>query len=469
MQQEALAALRRTREQGQGRALVVLATGLGKTWLAAFDYAQLADEIASRPRLLFVAHRRELLRQAAHTYRRLLRQRGDRARIGWFLEDESDLDAPLVFASVAKLARPANLERLRAQRFDYVVIDEVHHAAANSYRRIVAALDARFLLGLTATPDRADAADILGLFDDHLAFSADLSAGIELGRLVPFRYFGLRDDIDYENIPWRNRRWDPELLAAAAQTEQRMQTLWTAWNAHPGVRTLVFCCSIAHAQYVKAWLRERAVRVHAVFAAEGSDEREATLAALDGGDLDAMCAVDLFNEGIDVPAIDRVVMLRPTESGVVFLQQLGRGLRAHAGKASLTVIDFVGNDRVFLGRLQKLLSLCSPEPQRALQKLLAEPALELPAGCAIELELVVKDMLQRFYRSGGADEVERAYRQLRSTRGERPSAGELQRWTICLAQSRYGTAAGLSSCEERAISMKRRSGHSRLHCRFCES
>jgi superfamily II DNA or RNA helicase/diadenosine tetraphosphate (Ap4A) HIT family hydrolase/SOS-response transcriptional repressor LexA len=428
VQREALDALRRARTNGQHRALVVLATGLGKTWLAAFDYAQFTDEFGTRPRLLFLAHRRELLHQAAQTYRRLLRQRGEHARIGWFVEDESDLDADLVFASVAKLARAYNLERLRLQRFDYVVIDEVHHAAADSYRRIAAALDPRFMLGLTATPDRTDAADILGLFDDHLAYTADLVAGIELERLVPFHYFGLRDDIDYENIPWRNRRWDPEALAKAVQTEQRMQTLWQAWQAHPGTRTLVFCCSVVHASYVRGWLREHAVRVNAVFAAEGSDDRDSTLENLRSGELDAVCAVDIFNEGVDLPAIDRVVMLRPTESGVVFLQQLGRGLRAHAGKTSLTVIDFVGNHREFLGRLHTLLSLNSKEPQKTLQTLLtAEEPLELPAGCSVDVQLEAKELLQRLYRTGGADEVERVYRQLRATRGHRPSAGELQR------------------------------------------
>jgi superfamily II DNA or RNA helicase/diadenosine tetraphosphate (Ap4A) HIT family hydrolase len=426
VQIEALAALRKSREQGHRRALVVLATGLGKTWLAAFDYRQLREEIGARPRLLFLAHRRELLRQAAATYRRLLREVDPRARVSWFLEDESDLAGDLVFASVAKLARQPHLERLRSQRFDYVVVDEVHHAAAASYRRILDVLDPSFLLGLTATPDRADAADILGLFDDHIAYRADVARGVASKHLAPFHYHGVKDDIDYANIPWRNRRFDPEVLAREAQTEARMTTLWRAWQAHPGRRTLVFCCSIPHAEYVRAWLRERGARVAAVFSAEGSDDREASLEHLAAGALDAVCAVDVFNEGIDVPSVDRVIMLRPTESSLLFLQQLGRGLRASHDKPSVTILDFVGNHRIFLDRIRALLSIAGGSG--SLRTFLEATGLaELPAGCSVELELEAKDMLSRLFRVGGADEVERAYRELRLERGERPSAGELQR------------------------------------------
>ncbi len=437
-QLEALACLRSARADGRRRALVVLATGLGKTWLAAFDFAQLSEELGRCPRLLFLAHRRELLLQAAATYRRQLRAMGETARVGWFVGDRepAELAADLVFASVAKLARPENRARLRAgrERFDYVVVDEVHHAAARSYRGILDEIDPHFLLGLTATPDRADSADILGLFDDFIAYRADIPRGIALERLVPFHYFGVKDDIDYENIPWRNRRFDPEVLAQAAQTDARMQTLWRAWTAHPGRRSLVFCCSIAHAVYVRRWLAERDVRVKAVYAGEGSDDRETALAALARGELDAVCAVDVFNEGIDVPAIDRVVMLRPTESGVVFLQQLGRGLRAAEGKSAVTVIDFVGNHRVFLDRMRALLSLGGAAGGVPLRDFLVDRGVtELPEGCSVDLELEAKELLSRLFRVSGADEVERAYRELVLERGAdedpslRPTAGELQR------------------------------------------
>lgn len=354
-----------------------------------------------------------------------------------------------MFASVAKLSRPAYAERLSAARFDYVVVDEVHHATADSYGRILRRVDPAFLLGLTATPDRADAADVLGLFDDHLAYRADIGEGIAVRRLVPFRYFGVKDDIDYQNLPWRNRRFEPEALALAAQTEARMQTLWRAWQAHPGERTLVFCCSVAHTDFVAAWLGARGVRVRKVYAAPGSDDRDRALEELQHGGIDALCAVDVFNEGVDVPAVDRVVMLRPTESGVVFLQQLGRGLRATPGKDALTVVDFVGNHQLFLDRLRTLLSLGSDPPAAALDRLLATGAVELPAGCAVELQLEAKPMLEARFRTGGADEVERAYRQLREARGARPTAGELLRmgYLPSSLQKRHGSWFGFVRAE----------------------
>lgn len=229
VQREALAALVDTRSAGRTRALVVLATGLGKTLLAAFDYAQLSKEAGRPLRLLFVAHRRELLRQAAGAFRAVLAQDRQFPRLGLCVDSESDLDAELVFGSVAKLSQPRLLAQLPALTFDYVVFDEVHHATAPSWRRVLAALTPGFLLGLTATPDRADNADILGLFDDYLAFDADIPRGIQCGRLVPFHYYGVRDTIDFANLPWRHRRWAPEALAAEAATEARMQTLWRAW------------------------------------------------------------------------------------------------------------------------------------------------------------------------------------------------------------------------------------------------
>jgi len=443
VQLEAMAKLRESRAQGRRRALVFLATGLGKTWLAAFDYRQLREEISQkdagkRPRLLFIAHRRELLRQAANTYRVLLRSLDPEARVGWFLDAEDDLDADLVFASVAKLARPEHLARLRATSFDYVVIDEVHHAAAATYRRILDALDPGFLLGLTATPDRADAADFLGLFDDHIAFEAGIARGVAIGRLVPFHYFGVKDDIDYTNIPWRNLRFDLDALAAAAQTEARMATLWRAWQAYPGERSLVFCCSIGHVIFVREQLRARGLRVAAVYSGEDSDDRDASLLALERGELDALCSIDIFNEGVDLPSLDRVVMLRPTESSVVFLQQLGRGLRSSEAKSSVTIIDFVGNHRIFLERVRALLSLAGGPQARTLRVFLESTREDgLPAGCSVELELEAKELLSKLFRVSGADEVERAYRELRLERGARPTAGELQALGYLPSRLRY--------------------------------
>lgn len=424
LQQAALDALAATRTGARQRGLAVMATGLGKTLLAAFDVDALRTSLGRMPRVLFLAHRSELLEQAAAAFRRVFPD----ARFGWFAADRADTDGDVTFASVAKLSQPARLDAFLSRAGnapDYVIVDEVHHATATSYRRILDRLEPGFVLGLTATPDRLDEADVLGLLDDNLVYRADLGVGIAHGRLSPFAYFGLADVVDYANIPWRNRRFDPSALAEAVQTQTRMERLWRAWNEHTALRSLVFCCSIAHARFVRAWLAERGVRAVAVFAAPGSDDRDEALEKLAAGELDAVCSVDLFNEGVDVPAVDRVVMLRPTESPIVFLQQLGRGLRRADGKDELIVIDFVGNHRVFLDRVRTLISLGGRTVSvRDFLEHGAQP--DLPEGCSVDVELEAIDMLRRFLPAG-ASEVERVYRELRESRDARPTAAEMAR------------------------------------------
>lgn len=425
LQQEALAALQRSRaEERRRRALVVLATGLGKTYLAALDVVAWADAHGRMPRVLVLAHREELLFQAAKTFRRLLRDRA--LRFGWFSGSAAELDGTLVFASVQKLSRPEHLARLVPGSFDYAIVDEVHHGTAPSYRSILDRLDPAFLLGLTATPERADGADVFGLFDDHIAYRADLGVGIERKLLVPFAYFGLKDDTDYGKITFRNRRFDPLELERAVDTDHRLETMWRAWQQHPGTRTLVFCCSIQHAHHARDFLTKRGLRVAAVHSGADSAPREASIADLVNGSLDALCAVDLFNEGVDLPDVDRVVMLRPTESPVVFLQQLGRGLRVADGKVRLVVLDFVGNHRVFLDRVRTLLSL-GPDRVDLRDYLGGVQAARLPPGCSMDLELEAKDLLSSLLPSRGNSEVARVYRDLREARGARPTIGELYR------------------------------------------
>jgi len=420
VQPAALEALAESRAQGRSRALVVLATGLGKTFLAAFDVRAMAEELGRTPRVLFIAHRRELLVQAAKTFRKVFPD----ASIGFFVGKASDFDADFVFASVQKLKAP-ELASLDLDRFDYVIVDESHHAPAKSYRAVLRELNARFLLGLTATPERADQADVARLFDDHVAFRADLGEGIEVGRLVPFDYSGLPDTIEFEPIPWR--RYSVDQLASLAETEARMERLLATWKQVPGSRTLIFCVSIGHADYVTEWLSARGVRIVACHTGPRSADRDTALEQLASGELDAVAAVDLFNEGIDVPLIDRIVMLRPTGSPVLFLQQLGRGLRVAPGKERLQVIDFIGNHKVFLEKVRTLLSLA---PRRtALGSFLAngDGQLELRSGCRVNVDLEVIEMLRKFLPSGAKNETIRLYRELRDAREERPTPGELVR------------------------------------------
>jgi superfamily II DNA or RNA helicase/diadenosine tetraphosphate (Ap4A) HIT family hydrolase/SOS-response transcriptional repressor LexA len=426
-QQQALQQLRGLRERGYQRALVAVATGMGKTWLAALDVLQVGQMLGRRPRVLVVAHRAQILAQAEAALAAVLDAQYPPATSGWFVGAQQDLDCELVVASVQKLSRPQHLTRLESLSFDYAIIDEVHHAQAPTWRRVLASLQARFVLGLTATPERTDGVDVASLFDDHLAWQAGIGDGIAEESLVPFHYLGLRDTVNFEQIPWRNGRFDPVELEAAVARSERMERLWTAWQQHPAARTIVFCCSRRHAVFVRDWLLARGETAAAVFSGGGSDPIGQSLQALRDGRLRVLCAVDLFNEGLDLPAVDRVVMLRPTESKVVFLQQLGRGLRVSPGKTRLLVLDFVGNHRVFAQRLLHLLALSGPRADwPALRRYLKTGQAELPPGCLLDVELSAQDVLRELLPQGAAAAVD-GYRRLRDEQGRRPTAAEVYR------------------------------------------
>ncbi|HRI07520.1 MAG TPA: DEAD/DEAH box helicase family protein, partial [Nannocystaceae bacterium] len=421
IQQEVLRCLRRTREEGFARGLVVMATGLGKTFLAAFDFLHHGGR-----RALFVAHREEILRQAADAWARVLPDRS----IGFLTGGEKTPDAEILFASIFTIARDQHLRDFSPEHFDYVVVDEFHHAAATSYRRLLAHFRPRFMLGLTATPDRADGAALLELCDDNLVTRVGLVEGIERGLLVPFHYFGVRDSIDFEAIPWQSGRFDPGALDAAVVTRESAAQALREYLRHAPAprRSLIFCCSVPHADHIAAYFREQGIAAVAVHSRGTSAPRAACLERLRRGEIEAIVAVDVFNEGVDLPDVNTILMLRPTESPVVFLQQLGRGLRRGKDlrKPHLRVIDFIGNHRAFLARPQALLALTGQEvaPGEALRRLRAG-ALELPPGCSVDVETEALDLLDKVSRISSEDALIYAYRQIRDANGRRPTAREL--------------------------------------------
>ena len=416
IQVEALAALAATRQEGYRRGLVVLATGLGKTWLAAFD-----AERSNAQRVLFVAHREEILNQAADTFARIR----PRARIGFYKGQVRDTVVDVLCASVQTLGRSTHLERFPPGHFDYVVIDEFHHAAAPTYRRLLSHFEPRFLLGLTATPDRTDQSDILSLCDDNLVFIRDLFTGIEAELLAPFHYFGIRDSsVDYLEIPWRNGRFDPEHLSNKLATLARARHALKQWGQHGQQRTLAFCVSIRHAEFMSEQFQRAGIAAAAVFGGSKLSRSEA-LQQLADGRLQVIFSVDLFNEGVDLPTIDTILMLRPTESKILFLQQLGRGLRRAAGKEHVAVLDFIGNHRIFLDRVKLLLSFARTHVDLA--RFLDNPEIpELPAGCWLNFDLETIDLL-RTLMPRGVSEVQRAYREFVLTSDRRPTIGEFYR------------------------------------------
>jgi len=233
IQQQALAALEAVRSNGFKRGLVVLATGLGKTWLAAFDTKQ-----SKARHVLFVAHREEILLQAEDTFVRAWPE----ARIGYYKGDAKELDADFLFASIQSLDKEANLRDFSPDHFDYIVIDEFHHANAATYRRLINHFEPKFLLGLTATPERTDQADILSLCDHNLVFERNFVEGINAGLLCPFHYYGILDEtVHYEEIPWRNKRFDPYELSHQLATRARAKHALKIWQQRHQKRTLAFC------------------------------------------------------------------------------------------------------------------------------------------------------------------------------------------------------------------------------------
>ena len=329
-----------------------------------------------------------------------------------------------VFASVQTLA--GQLASFDADEFDYIVIDEFHHAAAPSYRRVIDHFAPKFLLGLTATPDRMDGADLLALCGDNLVYECDLVEGIRRSELVPFRYWGVPDSVDFEPIPWRNGRFEPEMLAQAVETQERAQRALEEWSDRRGQRTLAFCVSTSHADFMAGYFEANGVRAAAVHSGPTSAPRHASLDELKDGRLEVVFAVDLFNEGLDAPHVDTVLMLRPTESPVVFLQQLGRGLRTSPGKEHLVVVDFIGNHRSFLLKPRTLLSL----GQRTVPSTAAVvAALEtgefgLPPGCSVDYQLEVVDTLRRLSAARGRSAIEEYCRSYYEEEGVRPSAAQ---------------------------------------------
>ena len=385
-QQRLLEQIAIAREQGHHRNLLVSATGTGKTVMAAMDYVQLCRTLP-RARLLFVAHRKEILQQAQATFCQALRN----PSFGELWVDGSKPRAfDHVFASIQSLSANG-LVALDAGHFDVVIIDEFHHAAASSYQALLEKVRPRELLGLTATPERADGLSVLSYFDDRIAAELRLWDAIEQQRLCPFAYYGIHDDVDLTQVVWhRGRGYDVDgltkvLTADDARARFVLQELTRRVDDVQRVRALGYCVSVAHARFMARLFNAYGVASAAIWADTETTEREQALVDLKCGRIRVLFSVDLFNEGVDLPAIDTLLMLRPTESGTLFLQQLGRGLRRDRNKSVCTVLDFVGHHRTEFRFDQKLCALLRVGPGK-LKAQIEQGFPFLPAGCHFELQ-----------------------------------------------------------------------------------
>jgi superfamily II DNA or RNA helicase/HKD family nuclease len=382
-----------SRAQGRHRNLLVSATGTGKTVMAAIDYAQLRERLP-RARLMFVAHREEILTQTLATFRQALR---DHAFGELWVGRERPQLFEYVFASIQSL-HASGMENLEPAHFDVVVVDEFHHAAAATYRALLDHVRPVELLGLTATPERADGLPVLDWFEGRIAAELRLWDAIDQHRLVPFAYYGIHDGIDLREIPWRRGRgYDVDSLSnlfTGNDAWARLVVKEVARRADDParMRALGFCVSVEHARFMARVFRDAGISATAIWSDTADEERHQALKDLAERRVNVVFSVDLFNEGIDVPAVDTLLMLRPTDSPTLFLQQLGRGLRRHHSKTSCTVLDFIGHHRTefrFDRRLRALLGGTRNDVAAEVDQ--GFPF--LPAGCHMELDRVAREIV----------------------------------------------------------------------------
>ncbi len=386
-QSEILDDLAAERSRGHRRNLVVAATGTGKTVVAALDYKRLRK---NHPRVLFVAHRREILEQSLNTFRVVLRD-------GGFGEALFQGDVPHtwneVFASIQSLPA-ARLANIPPDHFDVVIVDEFHHAAADSYDRLLEHLKPKVLLGLTATPERTDGKSILHHFDGRIASEIRLWKALDQGLLSPFQYFGLAGP-DVSGVTWSRGRYDASELSNVYTADHLfvkrvLQELQGKIGDVQSMRALGFCVDIAHAEFMAEQFNQHGIHAHAVSSRTNSADRDAALRDLDAGKVQIVFSVDLFNEGVDVPRVDTLLFLRPTESATVFLQQLGRGLRIAEGKACCTVLDFIGGaHRKF--RFDVRYRAIVGGTRRSIEAQVKAGFPSLPTGCFMSLDRTSQD------------------------------------------------------------------------------
>jgi superfamily II DNA or RNA helicase/HKD family nuclease len=390
-QEEILDVLAAEREvQNKYRHLVVAATGTGKTMIAAFDYARVCRQSTAKPSLLFVAHREEILSQALGSFRGVLRDQnfGDLLVGGREPEKNSHL-----FCSIQSF-NSRELWRKPPDEFAYIVVDEFHHAAAPSYRRLLDHVRPQILLGLTATPERSDQLDVLHWFDGRTSAEIRLPDAINRRLLCPFQYFGVADSVDLDSLVWQRGGYRVEDLDRV-YTGNDVRARLILDKVHEllldplRARGLGFCVSIAHAQFMARSFNDYGVPAIALTGESPDELRTAAQDRLRTRAVNFIFVVDLYNEGIDLPEVDTLLFLRPTESLTVYLQQFGRGLRLHAEKDCLTVLDFIGAQRRefrFASRLRAL----STRPAARIDGEIEQGFPHLPSGCVVQLERVAQ-------------------------------------------------------------------------------
>lgn len=378
---------------GRHSNLIVAATGTGKTVIAALDYRRLCASADRRLSLLFVAHRKEILTQSRDTFRHAM---SDGSFGELHVDGERPIDHKHVFASVQSLSHVA-LDKWSRTHFDVLIVDEFHHSAADTYEALLGYWTPRELIGLTATPERADGKTILGHFKGRIASELRLWDAIDRGLLVPFQYFAVHDLIDLRS-QWKRGKYDRGGLdklysGHAARAHLVVEALRAHTHDASRMRALAFCVGVEHAAYMAAALEKAGLRCALVTGESSKRDRRAAIQNLRDQSICCIVTVDVFNEGVDIPEVDTVLFLRPTESSTLFLQQLGRGLRHAEGKRCLTVLDFVGQPHANFRYAERFRALLGPQSRKELAEQIELEFPTLPSGCSIQLDRQSQELI----------------------------------------------------------------------------
>ena len=392
-QQEILDKLEAEREvRGYTRNLVVAATGTGKTVISALDYKRFRKKNPNKPcRLLFVSHREEILRQSMYTFRAVLKD----ANFGeLFVGNYKPESIDYLFLSVQTFNSQDFTEKTTPDFYDYIIVDEFHHAAAPTYQKLLSYYQPQILLGLTATPERMDGKSILPYFNHRIAAEIRLPEAINRKLLCPFQYFGVTDTVDLDQLKWASGGYDKTELSnlytisgtiAQRRADHVVSSLLKYVTDIDDVKGLGFCVTVAHAEFMSGYFNEHGIPSMFLTGKSPDEERKLAKDKLVKGEVRFIFVVDIYNEGVDIPEVNTVLFLRPTESLTIFLQQLGRGLRLAEDKECLTVLDFIGQANRKYNFEDKFAALLS-NASRSVTREIKDGFTSLPKGCYVQLE-----------------------------------------------------------------------------------
>ena len=431
LQKPALENLRQSRQLGKQRGLVVSATGTGKTVLSAFDVRQ--SKAAS---VLFLVHRTTIAKKSMETYQTILKGHYSFGLVGG---QSTDWNADCLFGTVQTISRPENLKRFAKKRFDYIVIDETHRASALSYQRVIEYFEPKFLLGMTATPERTDNQNIFDIFNNNIVCDIRLQDALETDILCPFHYFGIADLIDENN---------DELTLSVLTRTKRFQYIYDhscKFGADEGpIKALCFVSRVEEAEAFAKFLMQKGCKAIALSGKSSESEKQEAIDNLEEGKIQYIVTVDIFNEGIDIPRINQIIMARPTQSAIIFVQQLGRGLRKHNNKEYLTVIDIVGNyNNNFL--IPIALYGDRSRNKDTLRRLLRSEETQLPGESTISFDKIAKERIFKAIQTSpkiGIRELKTEYNLVKSKTGTFPSLMSIRK---------HGDLAPLLFCKQGKI------------------